>query len=124
MLQVLVNLLTNAVQASESGTVVHLNAQLQESWKNGSAIVITVADSGPGIAAGALGSVFTPFFTTRKNGTGLGLSLARKIVEGHGGELDLESTPGSGTTARLVLPVRRPSFVAGVARQQGGDSPV
>ena len=66
--------------------------------------MIAVADSGPGIGAVSLEKVFEPFYTTRKDGSGLGLSIARHIIEEHGGELWLESVPGEGATAYVRLP--------------------
>jgi len=63
-----------------------------------------VADSGAGIAPELLAKIFTPFFTTREKGTGLGLALAKKIVDDHGGSLSVLSTPGEGSTFRVSLP--------------------
>ena len=69
---------------------------------------ITVADHGPGIAPDVLEKLFTPFFTTKARGTGLGLSTARRLVEAHGGTLTIECPPTGGTTATVRLPVRLP----------------
>jgi len=69
---------------------------------------ITIADSGPGIAPDVLEKLFTPFFTTKARGTGLGLSTARRLVEAHGGTLTIECPPTGGTTAMVRLPVRLP----------------
>jgi len=65
---------------------------------------ITVADTGIGITQEDLPRVFDPYFTTRPSGTGLGLAIVQKIVEGHGGEVRLESEPGRGTTVTVLLP--------------------
>jgi len=66
---------------------------------------IAVADTGMGIPQGNLDRIFEPFFTTKEGGTGLGLAIARQIVVDHGGSLICESSPGVGTTFRLMLPV-------------------
>ena len=73
---------------------------------------IVVADSGAGIATADLSRVFDPYFTTKRGGTGLGLPIAKNIVEGLGGAISITSTPGRGTEMRidlpLALPARRP----------------
>jgi signal transduction histidine kinase len=63
-----------------------------------------VADTGGGIPEHVLPSVCEPFFTTREEGTGLGLAIAKRFVEQNGGQLEIESRPGSGTLARVRLP--------------------
>jgi signal transduction histidine kinase len=88
--QVLLNLVLNAVQAMrERGGVVTLAAAAS---RDGA--VITVTDTGPGIPADVLPRIFDPYFTTRRDGLGLGLTISRRIVEAHGGALDVESRPG------------------------------
>jgi signal transduction histidine kinase len=67
-----------------------------------------VKDNGRGIPPEALPKIFKPFFTTRKEGTGLGLSLANGIVQSHGGTIEARSTPGQGTQFRIHLPIARP----------------
>jgi two-component system sensor kinase FixL len=67
---------------------------------------ITVADAGPGIAPEVRAKLFTPFFTTKARGTGLGLSTAKRLVEAHGGTLAIECPPTGGTSATIRLPVR------------------
>jgi signal transduction histidine kinase len=102
--QVLVNLLLNATQAigaNHEGQVVLKIASVRES------AVLTVTDNGRGIAAEHLPNVFRPFFTTKGQGTGLGLSLARSIVELHGGQITVESERGRGTTFEVRLPLRK-----------------
>ena len=68
---------------------------------------IAVKDSGPGIDKETLARVFDPFFTTKPNGTGLGLPVCRQIMTFHGGSVELKSEPGKGTTADILLPVKR-----------------
>jgi signal transduction histidine kinase len=69
---------------------------------------IAIADQGPGISREVLDKLFTPFFTTKARGTGLGLSTARRFVEAHGGTLVIESPATGGTTATIRLPMRLP----------------
>jgi len=97
--QVLLNLLLNAIQAiDDSGNIrVRLNSE------DGFATV-SVSDTGGGIAPEHLGNIFRPFFTTKKRGTGLGLSLVSRIVEAHGGRVEVNSTPGEGSQFMVWLP--------------------
>ncbi|GAB4164683.1 MAG: hypothetical protein Tsb0017_02860 [Geothermobacteraceae bacterium] len=99
--QVLINLLQNAMQALGQGGCIELVLRAEEDW-----ILIEVADNGPGIPEPLQERIFEPFFTTKKEGegTGLGLYLCRKILQGHGGSLELESAPGMGARFRLALP--------------------
>ncbi len=93
----LVNLVKNAVQASTKGQTVTVAARVEEA-----AVVLEVRDEGPGIPAEVQARIFEPFFTTREKGTGLGLPLARKLVEANGGMLTLASRPGQ-TVFSLTL---------------------
>ena len=76
----------------------------------GSRVELHVADDGPGIGAEDVAHIFEPFFTTRSAGTGLGLTLSRKLIELHGGRLWVESEVGEGSTFRFTLPVRQPAM--------------
>jgi signal transduction histidine kinase len=67
-------------------------------------IEMRVRDSGPGISAELKGRIFNPFFTTKRTGTGLGLSVSYGIVQAMGGSIDVESTPGEGATFIVRLP--------------------
>jgi len=98
--QVFLNVFLNAVQAMEGGGALTCEAVLLESGKS----LIRVVDTGPGITEEALEKVFDPFFTTKKGGTGLGLSICYAIVKGHGGEIELRSRLGEGTTVLVTLP--------------------
>ncbi len=95
----LVNLVKNAVQASPEGKQVTLLGRSE----NGR-YVVEVGDEGAGVAGELQARIFEPFFTTREKGTGLGLPLARKLIEAHHGTLTVESVPGK-TTFRLTLPL-------------------
>ncbi|HHX51421.1 MAG TPA: two-component sensor histidine kinase, partial [Clostridia bacterium] len=66
---------------------------------------IIVADNGCGMPREVLEKVFTPFYTTKETGTGLGLSIVYRIVKNHGGDIDIESEPGAGTTFTISLPL-------------------
>jgi len=94
----LVNLVKNAVQVSKEGQAVTLSGRV-----DGGRYVIEVRDEGPGIPADVLPRIFEPFFTTREKGTGLGLPLARKLVEAHRGALSASSQPGR-TVFTVTLP--------------------
>jgi two-component system, NtrC family, sensor histidine kinase HydH len=102
MTQVFLNLYLNAIAAMDGGGV--LRVSLTE--RDAQAVRVTVADTGTGIPPDALPRVFDPYFTTRASGTGLGLAIVQKIVEAHGGEVHLESEPGRGTTAVILLPAK------------------
>ena len=80
----------------------------------GAAAVVEVADNGRGIAPDHLANIFRPFFTTKGDGTGLGLSLARRIVEDHQGRIEVSSAVGRGTTFAVVLPLVRTTMPAAV----------
>jgi signal transduction histidine kinase len=100
--QVLLNLLINAIQAMPEGGAVLLSSQP----RNGR-VLIQVRDEGCGIGAADRDRIFDPFFTTKQTGTGLGLSVAHRIVEQHGGILSAEANPDKGTTFSVLLPVHR-----------------
>jgi signal transduction histidine kinase len=109
--QVLLNLLLNAVQAIEGSGMVRV-AVKAESETGGDGAVITVTDTGRGISPEHLQNIFRPFFTTKGNGTGLGLSLARRIVEAHHGRIEVASSSARGTTFSVTLPLRQAVPVA------------
>lgn len=98
--QVLVNLLRNAVEASAAGQKVTVTCR-----EEGMFVAFTVTDAGRGMDPAERKSVFNPFFTTKDDGTGLGLTISHAIVERHGGHVRIESEPGRGTTVTVALPV-------------------
>ena len=110
--QVLLNLLLNAVQAIQGAGVVRVSVFGQEGSDDA---VITVSDNGPGIPAEHLPNIFRPFYTTKGNGTGLGLSLARRIVEEHHGRIEVTSSSGKGTTFSVILPIHQRVAVTSVS---------
>ncbi len=93
------NLVLNALQATPEGGVVTI-----EAGGGAGELEVVVRDTGEGIPEEALPRVFDAFFTTREGGTGLGLPIARRIAEAHGGKLVLRSREGQGTEATLSLP--------------------
>ncbi len=104
--QVLINLVKNAVEATlEAAGSPEAAGTVCIGWtRNGAQVEVTVEDEGPGIANP--GNLFVPFFTTKPEGSGIGLVLCRQIAENHGGTLTLQSRPeGRGSIARLQLPV-------------------
>jgi signal transduction histidine kinase len=106
--QALLGILENAVDASPPGALVEVGTERVTS--NGrDAVMVTIRDHGEGIPAERLAKVFDAFFTTKARGTGLGLAVARRVVERHQGRVDIDSQAGAGTTVRVVLPVQGPA---------------
>jgi signal transduction histidine kinase len=98
----LLNLVLNALQATPAAGAIAI-----ETGGDARALEVRVRDTGQGVAERDLPHVFDAFFTTREGGTGLGLPIARRIVEAHGGTLVLASRDGAGAVATLSLPVAR-----------------
>jgi len=99
------HVLQNALEATEAGGRVTLQAMVKCCGDSASAATITVIDSGCGIQENALASVLVPFFTSKKTHDGLGLSMASRFVEIHGGILRIASAEGKGTEVEIVLPI-------------------
>lgn len=99
--QVLINLIQNAIHAVEEAVmrVISLEAFIDETGK----IIIEVTDSGKGIEEEALSKIFIPFFTTKKSGSGIGLSLSKQIMRRHKGNIQVRSKLGQGTTFKLIF---------------------
>ena len=100
--QVIINILLNSVQAMEDGGTLEISARKSHS---GSQVELLFRDTGKGIKPEHLAQVFFPYFTTRKEGTGIGLAITQKIIADHGGTIRVESTPGKGTTVVVELPL-------------------
>ena len=109
--QALLNFLLNAIQAIDADGEIRVSASV--SADSGS-MDITIGDTGAGIAPDDLPRIFDPFFSTKKQGNGLGLAIAHAIIERHRGEISVESEPGRGATFRVRLP-RSPQNVEAVA---------
>jgi signal transduction histidine kinase len=99
--QVVLNLATNALQAMPRGGTLRCSTRALEAVPG---VELTVSDTGPGIASEDRNHLFEPFWTTRPEGTGLGLALCREIVRQHGGEIVLEQRKGWGAVFRVTLP--------------------
>lgn len=102
--QVLLNLLLNATQAIDGPG--NITVTLRRDW---GFAVIEIEDTGRGIAPEQLSNIFRPFYTTKGDGTGLGLSLARRIVEDHHGRIEVSSAVGKGTSFSVRVPIQRPA---------------
>lgn len=98
--QVLLNLILNAMDAGKEGDRV----EIEVAAKNGK-LYLTVADTGPGLSDDEVRNIFTPFYTTKKHGTGLGLPLCMHIAQVHGGAITVDSQLGKGSAFSLVLPL-------------------
>jgi signal transduction histidine kinase len=99
MSQVLINLIKNSVEAMAESRIRQLSVALSKGL--GDKVVIRLSDTGPGMDAETVENIFVPFYTTKKAGTGIGLSLSRQIVKAHGGTIRVASTLGKGTTFEI-----------------------
>jgi len=109
MSQVFINLLQNALQAMPDGGALTVRTR-RTGRRAGPSIEVAISDTGAGIDADVREKLFVPFFTTKQGGTGLGLPICRRIVEAHGGELDVHSVRGQGSTFVVRLdPEKLPS---------------
>jgi signal transduction histidine kinase len=99
---VLFNLLLNGAHAMHGQGTIRIGLAVE-----GETCRILVSDSGPGMSEDVRAKVFTPFFTTKARGTGLGLATARRIVEAHGGTIGLEWPPEGGTIVVVEVPAKR-----------------
>lgn len=110
--QVLHNLVLNAVQAMPHGGTVTIRARNVEPPPGGKrGVEIAIADTGSGIPAELLTKIFDPYFTTKREGSGLGLATCHAILRKHDGSISLESTPGQGSVFHVLLPAAQPDVV-------------
>ncbi|MFW5923767.1 MAG: sensor histidine kinase, partial [Planctomycetota bacterium] len=114
--QVILNLITNALEAmkDQENRKLEISGFIRDEDTSGTQItrelVLVVKDNGPGIPEEEADKIFEPFFTTKSTGTGLGLTMAYSIVDGHGGEIQLNSNREEGTNFTLRLPVRNEEY--------------
>jgi len=105
--QVLINLLQNALQAMDHGGVLTVATRMHWNRSGQRMVELAVSDTGAGIDDDDMEKLFIPFFTTKKGGTGLGLPICQRIVQAHGGEIDVQSTPRRGASFYIRLPLPR-----------------
>ncbi len=98
----ILNLIVNAYQAMDDNGVLDISV-----IKNNNLCVISITDTGEGIEEKDLENIFSPFFTTKQNGNGLGLSYANKIIQAHFGQIEVRSQLNKGTTFTISLPITR-----------------
>jgi len=99
MKQACFNIIRNAIQVMPNGGLLKISLGANDRF-----VHVSFTDTGPGISAGDLGAIFEPYFTTKSEGSGLGLMIVQRIMRDHGGELEVHSEPGKGTTFTLYLP--------------------
>lgn len=115
LLQVFLNLSLNALQAMPQGGRLVISTSLRRATRRGAAaafLEVRFRDSGVGIPPGDLKNLFIPFFTTKDKGTGLGLPISQRIIENHGGTIEVRSQPGEGATFTVLLPVEADAYAA------------
>ena len=93
-----VNVLKNAVQAMKSGGTIRIDLADSDGR-----VVATIQDTGIGIGTEELNHILDPFYTTREKGSGLGLAIVQQVVSRHQGQLEITSTPGTGTRVRMIF---------------------
>jgi signal transduction histidine kinase len=119
--QAFINLIRNAREAMSASAVRRLDISVRDAGQG--RIAVAVHDSGPGIDAANLDKIFDPLFSTKEQGTGLGLALVQQIVVEHGGQIEVVSAVGTGSTFTVTLPVGetdRSKSAAGGAAARGG----
>ena len=102
LIQAMLNLVINALQAVDRRGRIELGARAE-----GDGVVLDVRDTGPGVAVGNLESIFEPYFTTKAEGSGLGLWIAQQIIAAHGGTIRVANAPNGGAVFSVHLPARR-----------------
>lgn len=104
LLGVMQNIISNAIQACGDGGKLNLTTRTAEEIRGLPAVDFVIEDNGPGISEENQSKIFEPFFTTRSQGTGLGLAVAKAVIENHGGSIWIESSDENGTTFIIRLP--------------------
>ncbi|MFZ4579550.1 MAG: sensor histidine kinase [Myxococcota bacterium] len=117
LVQALVNLVLNAIDAIDGHGTIRIRA-----WAEDGAVVIDVRDSGRGLSPLQQKLMFARFYTTKASGQGLGLDTVRRIIDRHGGQIDVDSEPGRGTAFRIRLPVASSSNVGHTGAKTAFDA--
>jgi signal transduction histidine kinase len=120
--QVFLNLTINALDAMPQGGRLQVSTSLRRSTRRGAAaafLEIRFRDDGVGIPPADLRNLFIPFFTTKEKGTGLGLPISQRIIENHGGTIEVRSQPGSGSTFTVLLPVEADAYASYAESKKG-----
>jgi two-component system sensor histidine kinase HydH len=115
LLQVFLNLSLNALQAMAQGGRLLISTSLRRATRRGAAAAffeVRFRDTGVGIPPGDQRNLFIPFFTTKEKGTGLGLPISQRIIENHGGTIEVRSQPGEGATFTVLLPIESDAYAA------------
>jgi signal transduction histidine kinase len=102
MKQVFLNLLKNAAESMPGGGTVRVGVCTEGDW-----VRIRFADTGEGMSSEVMEKLFTPFFTTKSAGTGVGLAISHKIIDDHDGRFNVSSTEGSGSVFSIFIPLHR-----------------
>lgn len=124
--QVFLNLAINAVQAMPGGGRLQVSTSLRRSTRRGAAaafLEVRFRDTGTGIPVGDVRNLFIPFFTTKEKGTGLGLPISQRIIENHGGTIEVRSQLGSGATFTVLLPIEADVFASYTDLRKGPPPP-
>lgn len=108
--EVFLNVLQNAIEAIRSNGVIRVST-----WRDATKVCAQIADNGKGIPNDQIYKIFTPFYTTKEEGSGLGLAFAQRIVKDHGGAITVTSVEGTGATFLVTLPIHREAEIAPAA---------
>lgn len=117
--QVFLNLCLNALQAMPQGGRLSISTSLRRSTRRGAAAAfseVRFRDTGGGISPDNLKNLFIPFFTTKEKGTGLGLPISQRIIENHGGTIEVRSSPGAGSTFTVLLPLEADAYASFIGK--------
>jgi hypothetical protein len=121
LLQVFLNLSLNTIQAMPHDNRLVISTGLRRATRRGAAaafLEVRFRDTGVGIPHGDLKNLFIPFFTTKEKGTGLGLPISQRIIENHGGTIEVRSQAGEGATFTVLLPVEADAYAAYAAHAE------
>lgn len=125
LLQVFLNLSLNALQAMGRGGHLFVSTSIRRAtWRGAAAAFLEVRfrDTGAGIPPNDLKNLFIPFFTTKEKGTGLGLPISQRIIENHGGTIEVRTQPGAGATFTVLLPVESDAYAAYIEKKMAAPT--